>query len=112
MAAFEWLDFAIETDGYGSLRSPAAVKGLFSLRLFYRVTSMEGIILWGAEFDTFGKLARDAVILETINRVLYDFYFSDACTRKPRKILYPSDFWFDTYLEESIDFVRRFYCQV
>ncbi|CAO1597918.1 hypothetical protein XANCAGTX0491_001707 [Xanthoria calcicola] len=93
MAAFEWLDFATRTDGCGSLRSPAAVEGLFSLRPSHGVTSMEGIIPWGAEFDTFGGLARDAAILETISRVLYDFHSSDACTRKPRKILYPSDFW-------------------
>lgn len=93
MAAFEWLDFATGTDGCGSLRSPAAIEGLFSLRPSHGMTSVEGIIPWGAEFDTFGGLARDAAILETISQLLYNSHSSDVPAHKPRKIFYPSDFW-------------------
>ena len=93
MAAFEWLDFATGTDGCGSIRAPAAVGGLFSLRPSHGVTSTKGIIPWGAEFDTFGGLARDVAVLETISRLLYSCQSPHAQLHKPRKIFYPSDFW-------------------
>ena len=93
MAAFDWLDFATGTDGCGSLRAPDAVQGLFLLRASHGMTSTKGIIPWGTEFDTFGGFARDIPILETINCCLSDSISLQACSHKPKKIFYPSDFW-------------------
>ena len=93
MAAYEWLDFATGTDGCGSLRAPAAVEGLFLLRPSHGLTSTKGIIPWGAEFDTFGGLARDIAVLERITLVLSDPQPPYARPHKPKKIFYPTDFW-------------------
>lgn len=93
IAAFDWLDFATGTDGCGSLRSPAAAEGLFAIRPSHGLASVERIIPWGSEFDIFGGFTRDIAILETISHVLYTSQFAEACTSKPKKILYPTDFW-------------------
>lgn len=93
IAAFDWLDFATGTDGCGSLRSPAAIEGLFSIRPSYGSSSVQGIIPWGKEFDTFGGFARDIKILETISHVLYPSQPAKLSIPKPQKIFYPTEFW-------------------
>ena len=93
MAAFDWLDFATGTDECGSLRSPAAIEGLFSVRPSHGSASVQGIIPWGSEFDTFDGLARDMKILKTISHVLYPSVPAKVSTSKPEKIYYPTEFW-------------------
>ena len=93
MAAFDWLDFATRTDACGSLRSPAAVEGLFTMRPSHGLASVEGIIPWGSEFDTFGGFACDLATLESISDVLDRSPVDGFCISKPKKIYCPTDFW-------------------
>ncbi|KAL8743135.1 MAG: hypothetical protein Q9190_004474 [Brigantiaea leucoxantha] len=93
MAAYQWLDFATGTDGCGSLRSPAAVEGLFTLRPSHGSVSVKGVIPWGSEFDTFGGLARDINTLSAISRALYPSHFPEPRIAKPKRIFCPTDFW-------------------
>lgn len=93
MAAFDGLDFATGTEGCVSLRSPATVEGLFSIRPSHGSASVQGIIPWGAEFDTFGGLTRDLKLLKTISHGLYQSNLAKGSTFKPAKIFYPAEFW-------------------
>lgn len=93
MAAYDWLDFATGTDGCGSLRSPAAIEGLFSMRPSHGSISIDGIIPWGSSFDTFGGLARDAQLFNTISELLYGSPEFQSPKNRPKRILLPTDFW-------------------
>ena len=110
MAAYDWLDFASGTDGCGSLRAPAAVEGLFSMRPSHRLTSVQGIIPQGSEFDTFGGFARDLKIPDTISHTLDSHQLNQNPVVKPRKIFLPSEYWpVDNGDQQSLfsDFIAR-----
>ena len=93
VAAYDWLDVATGTDGCGSLRSPAAIEGLFTMRPSHGSTSVEGIIPWGSVFDTFGVFARSVDSFASLSRSLYGAPGVQSSGRLPTRILYPLDYF-------------------
>ena len=104
VAAYDWLDVATGTDSCGSLRSPAAIEGLFTMRPSRRSTSVEGIIPWGSAFDTFGIFARSVESFVSISRSLYGAPGVQSSGRLPRRLIYPLEFWPVQHAESQASF--------
>ena len=104
VAAYEWLDVATGTDSCGSLRSPAAVEGLFTMRPSHGATSVEGIIPWGSAFDTFGVFARGVDSFVSLSRSLYGALGVQSSGRLPRRLIYPLDYWPVEHAESQASF--------
>lgn len=55
--------------------------------------SFAGVIPNSPHLDTIGAFARDASSYATIARALYNFTGAVKCSKKPSKLLYPTDYW-------------------
>jgi len=104
MAAYDWLDFATGTDGCGSLRSPAAIEGLFSMRPSHGATSVEGIIPWGSNFDTFGGFTRNIKSFALVSELLYGSSIAPRGGRLPKRIICPLEYWPVPHTESQTSF--------
>ena len=91
VAAYNWLDVATGTDGCRSIRSPAEIEGLFTMRPSHWSTSVEGIIPWGSAFDTFGVLARGVDCFASLSKSLYGAPGVQSSGWLPRRLIYPLD---------------------
>lgn len=63
-------DVGLGTDTAGSIRVPASYCGLYGMRPTRGAVSVEGVLPLAPAFDTVGWLARDAVTLARVGRVL------------------------------------------
>jgi aspartyl-tRNA(Asn)/glutamyl-tRNA(Gln) amidotransferase subunit A len=61
---------AIGTDTGGSIRVPAAMTGIFGLKVTHGRVSTAGVFPLAASLDTVGPLARDVATLDRVYRVL------------------------------------------
>ena len=104
VAAYDWLDIATGTDGCGSLRSPAAIEGLFTMRPSHGSTSVEGIIPWGSAFDTFRVYARAVDSFASLSKSLYGAPGVQSSGRLPGRIIYPLDYWPVQHAESQASF--------
>ena len=104
VAAYDWLDAATGTDGCGSLRSPAAIEGLFTMRPSHGSTSIEGIIPWVSAFDTFGVFTRGIDSFASISRSLYEAQGVQSSRRLPRRLICPLDYWPVQHSESQASF--------
>lgn len=93
LATYDWLDFVTGSDSCGSIRSPAAVTGLFSMRSSVGASDMFGVTPWSPTFDTLGIITRDIELYLSIATILYEKLSKPAQIKKPKKLFYPTDFW-------------------
>ncbi|KAI4861594.1 putative glutamyl-tRNA amidotransferase subunit A [Hypoxylon rubiginosum] len=93
VAAYEWLDYALGTDTLGSIRSPAAAQGLYSMRPTVGAASFQGIIPYSPHWDTPAGFARDAKSFALLASAMYGHGVAPDCFKKPTKLLVPSDYW-------------------
>ncbi|POS70065.1 glutamyl-tRNA(Gln) amidotransferase [Diaporthe helianthi] len=73
VASYEWLDIALGSDTGGSVRGPARVQGLYSLRPSHGAAPLEHTLPLAPEFDTAGLIARDPTLLRDASASLYGF---------------------------------------
>lgn len=72
------VDFSIGSDTAGSIRIPAALTGIFSMRPSHGVVSLQGVMPLAPSFDTVGWFARSASVLQRVGEVLLPPDRSDA----------------------------------
>jgi amidase len=98
-------DFAIGTDGGGSIRAPASHCGLFGLRPTVGRLPLAGAFELAPSFETCGLLARDAEPLSTLG----DLFFGPAARACEPRLLVPTDFWslLDAEVQETLDPARQ-----
>ncbi|PVH72818.1 amidase signature enzyme [Cadophora sp. DSE1049] len=91
LAGYEWLDFSLGTDTYGSIRAPAASNGLYGLRCTVNeVASMENIYPQCKEFDTMGFLSRDLADFHNLGRLSFNKTLMHD-EKFPTRIICPTD---------------------
>jgi Asp-tRNA(Asn)/Glu-tRNA(Gln) amidotransferase A subunit family amidase len=86
VASYAWLDASIGSDTGGSIRGPAIANGVHGNRPSHGAVSLQGAIPLSTSMDTCGTLARDPLVWNDINRVLYDD-FAKTYPEFPAKIL-------------------------
>ncbi len=86
--AGDLVDFAIGTDTAGSVRVPAAACGLYGIRPTYGDIGTEGVLPWGASFDTVGILSKDLGLVRDVYKILSE---NSLQTNEITKILLPRD---------------------
>ncbi|CAH0051726.1 unnamed protein product [Clonostachys solani] len=94
VATYPWLDFALGTDTLGSIRSPAAAQGIFSMRPTTGATSSKGLVPYSPKWDTIGGFSRTAAEYLTLAQALYgsrETYYKTF--KNPTKLIYPTDYW-------------------
>lgn len=64
------VDFAIGTDTTGSVRTPAALCGLFGIRPTHGAIDLAGVVPLAPSFDTIGAFARSPEVLERVMGVM------------------------------------------
>ena len=64
------VDFALGTDTGGSVRTPAALCGIYGIRPTHGRVPISGVASLAPSFDTVGWFARDAAILARVGAVL------------------------------------------
>lgn len=64
------VDFAIGTDTTGSVRTPAALCGLFGIRPTHGAIDVAGVVPLAPSFDTIGSFARSPELLERVMGVM------------------------------------------
>ncbi|CAG8226063.1 unnamed protein product [Penicillium salamii] len=101
VASYEWLDFALGTDTLGSIRSPAAVQGLYGIRPSLDAVSFKEILPYTKLADTVGGFARDAASFAKLSRALYGSVNDPELSKKPSTILYPVEYWPKTTTEHD-----------
>ncbi|KAI2472684.1 amidase signature domain-containing protein [Annulohypoxylon bovei var. microspora] len=110
MAAYNWLDAALGTDTAGSIRGPANVYGLFTMRPTHGVFPMEGILPQSPEIlDCPGILCRDINLFQRIMNVWEPSLVSKEPFKFPTRILQPTR-WFpwETGYASVNEFIERF----
>ncbi|KAI0892561.1 amidase signature domain-containing protein [Annulohypoxylon nitens] len=91
MAAYDWLDAALGTDTTGSIRGPANVYGLFTMRPTHSVLPMEGILPQSPEIlDCPGILCRDIHLFQRIMRLWDPSFLVKELSKFPKRILQPT----------------------
>ncbi|CAG9984813.1 unnamed protein product [Clonostachys byssicola] len=94
VATYPWLDFALGTDTLGSIRSPAAAQGIFSMRPTTGSTSSKGLVPYSPKWDTIGGFSRTAAEYVTLAQALYGSNETYNKTfMNPTKLIYPTDYW-------------------
>lgn len=89
-AGYDWLDLGIGTDTTGSIRSPAAWNGLFSLRTSYGALPTAGVVESCRLFDVIGIMSRS---LSGIRQLLTETSNLAIPRKFPGRLLYPTDFF-------------------
>lgn len=98
LAGYDWLDFSLGTDTYGSIRAPAAANGLYGLRCtVIEAASMEAIYPQCKEFDTLGVLSRDLAKFHDFARLSFHNTLPDD-EKFPTRIICPDD-WSSKWTE-------------
>ncbi|KAI0392156.1 amidase signature domain-containing protein [Xylariaceae sp. FL0594] len=91
-----WLDFTLGSDTLGSIRSPAAAQGIYSMRPTVGAASFEGAIPYSPHWDTPAGFAHEAKSFARLASALYgdgsEAEYSSTC-KKPTKLLLPTDYW-------------------
>ena len=82
------VDFALGTDTGGSVRTPAALCGIYGIRPTHGRVPISGVARLAPSFDTVGWFARDAGLLARVGAVLLG---EDAAARPLRRALLASD---------------------
>jgi Asp-tRNA(Asn)/Glu-tRNA(Gln) amidotransferase A subunit family amidase len=94
MAAYDWLDFATGTDSCGSIRSPAAIEGLFAMRPSLGAAETNGLIPWSKHFDTFAFMTREIdLFAEIANRVYRQSVEPRPNSWLPKRLILPTEYW-------------------
>ncbi|CAH0020772.1 unnamed protein product [Clonostachys rhizophaga] len=94
VATYPWLDFALGTDTLGSIRSPAAAQGIFSMRPTTGVTSSKGLVPYSPKWDTIGGFSRTAAEYVTLAQALYGSNETyHKAFKNPTKLICPTDYW-------------------
>jgi len=83
------VDFAIGSDTAGSIRLPAALTGIFSMRPSHDAVSLKGVMPLAPSFDTAGWFARSATLLRQVGEVLLPADRNDGLS--PRRLLIAED---------------------
>jgi Asp-tRNA(Asn)/Glu-tRNA(Gln) amidotransferase A subunit family amidase len=122
IASYEWLDFAVATDGdytypyilvhrshgtaTGSVRIPALANGCFALRPSTGVVPTDGVVSVYPGFDTPGLIGRD---LNRFHQFVSAWYGEELANRplKTPKILLPTDFYVSID-EEQVKLINHF----
>lgn len=89
-AGYDWMDIAVGTDTTGSIRSPAAWNGLFSIRTSFGTLPTAGMKESCKLFDTVGLLSRSVDGLHSVVNATGHFDNSESF---PSRLLYPTDFF-------------------
>jgi Amidase len=97
MASYDWLDFAVGSDTWGSMRGPAARNGLYGNRPSRGAVSLSNVMPLSPVFDTAGIFARDAISWAQVGKLWYTD-FKDY-TMYPKKLLFPVDVFGTSYTE-------------
>uniref|UniRef100_A0A0B7JQF9 Amidase domain-containing protein n=1 Tax=Bionectria ochroleuca TaxID=29856 RepID=A0A0B7JQF9_BIOOC len=116
VATYPWLDFALGTDTLGSIRSPAAAQGIFSMRPTTGATSSNGLVPYSPKWDTIGGFSRTAAEYVTLAQALYGSNETYHKTFKnPTRLIYLTDYWpvkdetsqklFDAFINKVEDFL-------
>jgi amidase len=82
------VDFALGTDTGGSVRTPAALCGIYGIRPTHGRVPISGVASLAPSFDTVGWFARDATLLGRVGAVLLG---EDAAARPLRRALLAVD---------------------
>jgi amidase len=82
------VDFALGTDTGGSVRTPAALCGIYGVRPTHGRVPIAGVASLAPSFDTVGWFARDAGLLARVGAVLLG---EDAAARPLRRALLAAD---------------------
>lgn len=83
-------DIALGTDTTGSIRTPAALCGLWGLRPTHDGTPRAGVLPLAPTFDTVGALAADPALLRLAYQALLD---RRGTTPAWSRVLLPADAW-------------------
>jgi hypothetical protein len=113
IASYPWLDVAIGTDTGGSIRGPARVHGLYTLRPSHGLVSLTHTTPLVPEFDTAALIVRDPYLLRDGAVVMYEQPSSNASKEYPRQVLvtdFPANLSIDsiTALNKFMDALKSF----
>ncbi|TBU31164.1 amidase signature enzyme [Dichomitus squalens] len=97
IAAYAWLDFTIGSDTGGSMRGPAGANGVFGNRPSHGAVSLDNVMPLSPELDTGGVFSRDAKLWAEVGHWWYQN--STSFSKFPKKILFPTDFWGTSFLQ-------------
>lgn len=95
LASYAWLDLALGSDTWGSMRGPAAVNGLYGNRPSRGAIPLTDVMPMSSVFDTGGIFSRDAILWAQVGKLWYTD-FTDY-TMYPRKLLFPVDVFGTSY---------------
>lgn len=80
------VDFALGTDTGGSVRTPAALCGIYGIRPTHGRVPIAGVAKLAPSFDTVGWFARDAVLLDRVGAVLLGEDAADRPLCRPLRV--------------------------
>ena len=84
------VDFAWGTDTTGSIRTPAALCGLWGLCVGHGAVSRQGVIPLAPSFDTVGAFAADANLLNSVYQVILG---NEQIRPNWNRAVFPSTAW-------------------
>ena len=87
IASYPWLDVAIGTDTGGSIRGPARVHGLYTLRPSHGLVLLTHTTPLAPELDTAALLVREPSLLRDGATVMYGKSRSNTSKEYPQQIL-------------------------
>ncbi|KAK1149670.1 hypothetical protein N8T08_005222 [Aspergillus melleus] len=92
IAAYSWLDITVGSDTGGSMRSPAAVQGVYGNRPSTGAITLEHVLPLSPELDTAGVFARTPALWSQVTRAWYPHYRYNY-TSLPRHVYLGGDGW-------------------
>ncbi|GMG04957.1 unnamed protein product [Aspergillus oryzae] len=92
IAAYDWLDLAVGSDTGGSMRSPAAVQGIYGNRPSTGAISLDHVLPLSPALDTAGVFARSASLWSRTVQAWYP-HFRHNFTSFPRQLLLAGGGW-------------------
>jgi Amidase len=95
MASYDWLDFAVGSDTWGSMRGPASRNGIYGNRPSLGAISLNNVMPMSSVFDTGGIFSRDAILWAQVGKQWYTEF--EDYTMYPKKLLCPVDVFGTSY---------------
>ncbi|KAB8070965.1 amidase signature domain-containing protein, partial [Aspergillus leporis] len=92
IAAYDWLDLAVGSDTGGSMRSPAAVQGVFGNRPSTGAITLDHVLPLSPALDTTGVFARNASLWAQTVQAWYP-HFRRNFTSYPGELLLAGGGW-------------------
>ncbi|KAF7594734.1 hypothetical protein BBP40_008441 [Aspergillus hancockii] len=92
IAAYDWLDLAVGSDTGGSMRSPAAVQGIYGNRPSTGAITLDHVLPLSPALDTTGVFARNASLWAQTVRAWYP-HFQHNFTSYPRELVLAGEGW-------------------